>query len=151
MKILTFIAALVILFAVDAGYCADPLPPTTHSVQSAYEQLLEVKFFAFGGVGYAGSTSHGELAFRAVLARTNALALFSATFSKGTDAAKLYALCGIRRLDKPSFEAAAEILKQGDPTVATMSGCMASSEKASLIIQRISMGTYDVYVNSPIR
>ena len=146
MKILIFIAVLLVLFSVESGYCAEPLPQTTNSIQQAYEELLAAKYFAFGGVGYAGSTSPGERAFRAVLASTNALELFSSTLAKGTDAGKLYALCGIRSLNKISFDDSAKLLKKADPIVPTMSGCFASSEKASSLIQQIANGTYDIHL-----
>lgn len=146
MKILIFIAALLMLFSVESGYCAEPLPQITNSVQQAYEELLTVKYFAFGGVGYGGSTSPGERAFRAVLASTNALELFTGTLTKGTDAGKLYALCGIRTLNKISFDDSAMLLKKADPTVPTMSGCFASSERASSLIQQIANGTYDTHL-----
>ncbi len=63
----------------------------------------------------------------------------------------MYALCGIHMLNKESFDAAAKNLQKDDPNVTTMSGCMTMSEKASVIIQRIANGTYDVTVNSSIR
>ncbi|MEI9863626.1 MAG: hypothetical protein WDN00_03530 [Limisphaerales bacterium] len=82
MKILFFIAALLMLLSVESGCCADSLPQTTNSVQQAYQELLAVKYFAFGGVGYAGSTSPGETAFNAVLASTNALQLLQRHYQK---------------------------------------------------------------------
>ena len=63
---------------------SDPLTP-----QQAYEQLLSVRCFAFGGVGFAGVTSEGERAYRAIAGGTNALALFSAVLTNGNAPAKL--------------------------------------------------------------
>jgi hypothetical protein len=143
MKIPTFIAALLILFSVERSHGAEELLPATNSIQQDYVQLLKIKCFAFGGVGIAGSTSEGELAYRAVLASTNAVALFTATLSKGTDEAKLYALCGIHSLKDGSFDVSAKILKEADPKVFTMSGCIGTVEKASVVIERIADGTYD--------
>jgi len=78
-----------------------------------------------------------------MLASTNALVLFETTLSHGTDEAKLYALCGIRRLDEKSFDASAKALKEADRKVRTMSGCLVAEEKASVVIQRIADGIYD--------
>jgi hypothetical protein len=137
------IAALLVLFPAGRAFSSDRLSQDSSSVQNACEQLLNIKCFAFGGVGYAGTTSPGEIAFRAMLASTNALVLFETTLSHGTDEAKLYALCGIRRLDEKSFDASAKALKEADRKVRTMSGCLVAEEKASVVIQRIADGIYD--------
>ena len=65
-------------------FAADPIrAPGELTVKQAYDQLLSVQFFAFGGVGFAGTTSEGEKAFRAVAASTNALELFTAVLEHG--------------------------------------------------------------------
>src|SRR6266576_3343418 len=76
---LALIAALnlTISFGVRAQVNRPPDPLTP---QQAYEQLLSVGCFAFGGVGYAGVTSDGEKAYRAIAGGTSALALFAAAF-----------------------------------------------------------------------
>src|SRR6266568_1226803 len=101
---LALIAALnlAISFGVRAQANRALDPPTP---QQAYEQLLSVRCFAFGGVGYAGVTSEGEKAYRAIASGTNALALFSAALTNGNAQAKLYALCGIRQFAPRTFEA----------------------------------------------
>jgi hypothetical protein len=139
------IAALLVLFPAGRAFSSDRLSQDSSSVQNACEQLLNIKCFAFGGVGYAGTTSPGETAFRTVLESTNALEFFETTLSNGTDEAKLYALCGIRSLNKKSFNASAKALNEADPKVRTMSGCLATEEKASVVIKRIADGIYDNY------
>jgi|GEM_PF-2003963 len=145
MKTSGLVAALFVLFSVERCFSSDLSSQGSNSVQTAHEQLLNIKCFAFGGVGYAGTTSPGEIAFRAVLESTNALELFETTLSKGSDEAKLYALCGIRSLNKESFNASAKALKEADPKVRTMSSCLATEEKASVVIKRIADGIYDNY------
>jgi hypothetical protein len=145
MKTSGLVAALVVLFSVERCFSSDLSSQGSNSVQTAHEQLLNIKCFAFGGVGYAGTTSPGEIAFRAVLESTNALELFETTLSKGSDEAKLYALCGIRSLNKESFNAAAKSLKATNPKVTTMSGCLVTEEKVSVVIRRIADGAYDGY------
>ena len=144
MKISGFIAA-VLIFPVISGFGSNLSEPPSNSVQNAGEELLNIKCFAFGGVGYAGTTSPGELAFRAVLAGANAREHFETILAKGTAEAKLYALCGIRRLQPESFDAAAKSLRAADPPVNTMSGCLLAEEKASAVIRRIAEGDYDRY------
>jgi hypothetical protein len=145
MKTSGLIAALLILFSGAGLFGADLPAQSSNSVQNACAELLSIKCFAFGGVGYAGTTSKGELAFRAVLTSTNALELFETILSKGTDEAKLYALCGIRSLHREAFDTAAKKLRAADPKVSTVSGCLLTEEKVSAVIQRITDGAYDNY------
>jgi hypothetical protein len=145
MKTSGFVAALFILFSAERCFSSDLSSQGSNSVQTAHEQLLNIKCFAFGGVGYAGTTSLGEIAFRAGLESTNALELFEITLTKGTDEAKLYALCGIRSLNKKSFDTSAKALKEADAKVRTMSGCLVTEEKVSVVIKRIADGIYDRY------
>jgi hypothetical protein len=144
LRTLALIAALTLTipFGVRAQVNHPPDPPTP---QQAYEQLLSVGRFAFGGVGYAGVTSEGEKAYRAIAAGTNALAVFCAVLTNGNAQAKLYALCGIRQFAPRIFEAQSKPLLIANPQVETMSGCLVSHEFASNVVARIASGSYDAY------
>jgi hypothetical protein len=115
--------------------------------QTAYQKLLTVKEFAFGGVGVAGVTSQGELAFRAVLTSPNALELFKSALSTGTNECKLYALCGIRKLEPRSFDNYSQALIQANPAVTTIGGCIIAPQEARSLIKSISAGHYDRYIS----
>ena len=143
MKTSAGIVAVLILLSCGASFGAEPSAPPSNSVQSACAALATVRCFAFGGVGYTGAISAGEEAYRAVLGSTNALGLFETILSRGTSEAKLYALCGIRRLHPEAFAAAAKDLRTTDPQVNTMSGCLLTEEPASAVIRRIANGDYD--------
>jgi hypothetical protein len=137
------IVALLVWF--PAGRAFGSELSGSNSVPTACAQLSNINCFAFGGVGYAGTISPGEVAFHAVLESTNALELFEAILANGTGEAKMYALCGVRRLDPKAFDDFARALKDADPKVRTMSGCLATEENASAVIKRIGDGTYDSY------
>jgi hypothetical protein len=121
--------------------------PSLEDADRAYEILLEVHIFVFGGVGFAGSISEGEKAFRTVLASTKALSLFRKTVAKGSNEAKLYAICGIRHLDKRSFDGASKALVVANPEITTMAGCFVGHEKASTIVKRIADGFHDTDIS----
>src|SRR3974390_1543813 len=97
--------------------------PADTSTAQAYQELLSVRQFAFGGVGFAGVTSRGELAFYAIAARTNDLELFSSALKNGNPQAKIYALCGIRRVAPQAFPAKAKAFRSSGVAVETASGC----------------------------
>jgi hypothetical protein len=139
-------------FAISSGVRAQvnrPSDPPTP--QQAYEQLLSVRCFAFGGVGFAGVTSEGEKAYRAIAGGTNALALFSAVLANGNAPAKLYALCGIRQLSPRAFDTHTKSLLKANPQVETMSGCMVMTEFSTNVVARIASGSYDVHLKKPKR
>ncbi len=142
----SFLFTLVVCivgFASMAQMLRPPDPPKLPTPQEAYHQILSARYFAFGGVGYAGVTSHGEVAYRSIAGRTNALVFFSNVFTNGNAQAKLYALCGIRQFSPGKFASYAELLRKSNPKVETMRGCIVRHEFATNLISRISKGYYD--------
>ena len=148
-KIFTAIITTLLLFSVEAR-CADPVTASV-SIPQATERLKKATIFAFGGVGFAGTMSDEETAFHVICSSTDASALFSTIYSQGTDEAKLYALSGLHRLDKGSFDALAKALDEKNPKVMTMSGCLVIPRDAADVVAGIDAGTYDSLVGKPAR
>jgi hypothetical protein len=123
---------------------AATLPTSQTEVSQACQELITARIFAFGGVGFAGTISQGEKAFRVVFSSTNALELFEGILANGTPAGRLYALCGIRRLAPSRFTALSENVPQGK--VLRMSGCLATEEDVSAVIAAIDRGFFDLYL-----
>ena len=128
-----------------------PTSGVEQTPQQAYEQLLSVPCFAFGGVGYAGTPSDGERAFHTILASPNAARLFRAALTNGTSEAQLYALCALRRLERETFDHHSARIMAANPSVRTMSGCMQTDERASNVVARIGSGQYDLWLGRPNR
>jgi len=147
MNVFKAIAALAVWACFAPGHAADAAAPGTSAppaaAQQAYDRLIAVKQFAFGGVGFAGTTSEGEKAFRTILASPNALRLFRLALSKGSTEAKLYALSGFRQLDQRSFDTESKALVEANPEATTMSGCIVRHEQAAAVVKRIADGMYD--------
>jgi hypothetical protein len=136
-----------LLSVIGLAIMAQPFRPPEHPTpQQAYNQLLTLKSFAFGGIGYAGLTSEGEVDYHAIAGSTNALALFSSVLTNGTAEARLYALCGIRHFAPGKFRASAEPLRSANPKVETIQSCIVHHEFATKVISRISSGSYDLYL-----
>ena len=152
MRMIRLGAALVSLamlpgFAPGFAPAATAVPEENRAAfsdQRACERLSSVTQFAFGEVGIAGTTSEGEKAFRSVIATTNALSCFRAVLANGSSEAKLYALCGLRQLDRASFAAASKVVVEANPKVTTMSGCILWSQRAADVVKRIAAGAYDL-------
>ena len=148
MKALNCMMVLGVFFCAHLCSAASPAAPTRakptlEGAHQAYANLLEVTFFAFGGVGLSGRISEGEEAFHTVLVSTNALSLFRKALAKGSNEAKVYALCGIHHLDKGSFDSASKALVAANPEIKTITGCLVGREKAATIVKRIADGLYD--------
>ena len=71
---------------------------TTHAADPL-QTLSSIHDFAFGGIGVAGTTSEGEVAFREIYNRPSATADFLKLLNSGNPQAKCYALVALRSLD----------------------------------------------------
>ena len=137
-----------ILISAFAGFCCVSCqstrdPRSAWSSQEGYEHLIVAKCFSFGEVGFGGTTSTGEFAFRAVLRSRQASGLFKAAFAEATDEGKLYALCGIRLSDRSAFDSYATSLSSSNTIVIMQSGCMIDHGPATVVVKRIADGHYD--------
>lgn len=109
-------------------------------------QLAKVTMFAFGGVGFAGAKSAGEMAYGAIMSRPSREALLEEVFAIGTAEAKLYALVGLHNLNKARFEVLAAEMRSSKEPVNTAMGCIIYRTTVGAVIQRIDAGRYARYV-----
>ena len=71
---------------------------TTHAADPL-QTLSSIHDFAFGGIGVAGTTSEGEVAFRQIYNRPSATDDFLKLLNSGNSQAKCYALVALRSLN----------------------------------------------------
>lgn len=109
----------------------------------AVEMLTKVPLFAFGGIGYAGTTSEGEMAFESVLAAESAEADFLRILKKGTPEAQCYALVGLRLKDRPQFAEQVKPFALSKQTVKTCAGCIRGTQPMYSVVTNIQHGVYD--------
>jgi hypothetical protein len=123
----------------------DPLEPQkSWSSEEGMEHLIGARSFAFG-TNIDGMTSDGEYAFRAIFKSPEAPTLFKTAYAQATAEGQLYALCGIRVMDRSSFADYASPLRSETREVTTISGCIATNEPIASVVQRIAGGGYDQY------
>ena len=132
---------IVWVMLAPALWAADPVAAATKALSSA-------GVFAFGGVGYAGQTSLGEIAFKAILAEPpqEALAAFEKVFASGDATARSYALVGIRKLDRNRYKELLRTVEASHDTVLTEHGCIVSRETLGAVAGEIDAGHFDVWV-----
>ncbi len=111
---------------------------------SALKRMADTPF-AFGGVGYAGQTSKGEIDFHVLLAQPTEVALrsFEKLYATGNTEAKAYALAGIRELNPEEFNQLVESAQGSKQQVTTMEGCLVTDRMLTEIAADLKSGIYD--------
>jgi hypothetical protein len=110
---------------------------------SPASSLARENVFALGGVGVAGTMSHGEKDLRTVLKESDAVEQLQSLLKNASPAGQLYALLGLRLRDRPAYEQALPAFRKRSDAVSTMHGCIMMKEKMDSIVQQIERGNYD--------
>jgi hypothetical protein len=141
------IAGLVLFLALSLGLQAQ------ETVTASFARLKTVEIFAFGGVGFVGSTSIGEKDFRILLGQSPdaARASFERLATSGNPPAKAYALTGLRLLKSPSYTRWLVADLKSSETLRTQSGCIVDSESLAKAAFKIDSGKMDWWISHPLR
>ncbi len=107
------------------------------STRNAYETLLHPKYFALGPVTNAGVISQGEIALDHLLIDSRAAELFKLILEHGSYEGKLYALVGLRAVDRRAYLQAVSQFRDDQTPVETMSGCMRGPFPMAAEIRRL--------------
>ena len=121
------------------------IAPAQDTLSATVESITKTGVFAFGGVGFIGKISQGEIDFRAIQSQPAAVALasFETIYATGDPAAKSYALAGIRQLDGARFKELLQSLNGSQETVFTMHGCIMEKHRLMEVANAIDAGSYD--------
>jgi len=124
--------------------------PAQDSLSATVKSITKTGVFAFGGVGFAGRTSQGEIDFRVIQSQPAAVALasFETIYATGDPAAKSYALAGIRQLDGARFKELLHSLNGSQETVFTMHGCIMEKDHLVDVANSIDAGNYDDWLKA---
>ena len=90
----------------------------------AYGVLLNTDGFAYGPVGYAGSTPDEIHAFGKLLVCENAIDYFIKIEQEATIEGKMYALCGLYYLDYANYKTYIEKYLNDSTEILTIRGCL---------------------------
>jgi hypothetical protein len=141
-------ALLLITFCASIGLITSCASIAEKKGQAVLPPLEVAKVFAFGGVGFAGTTSQEELAFKSILLLPSDTATqrFERLYSSGNPQAMSYALAGMRKLDRKRYAELIASARTSDATVHTMSGCIMTNEKLRKIADELDSGQYDPWL-----
>ena len=129
----------------SAFLALSPVTPSSATAQRSdptMDRLERVSSFAFGGVGFALTTSQGELDYQAILSRKSAAADFETIFRSGNPQAKCYALTGLRQVNPSRFESLAVPLQSSRTCVAVTRGCVTFCQATADTVKQIRLGIY---------
>jgi hypothetical protein len=117
------------------------------TVGAAIERLSRVDVFAFGGVGFGGVTSQGEIDFRFVFSLPSAVAsnAFEKLYVTGNPQGKAYALFGIRKINPSRFKEILASASKSAEYVAVMRGCIVTNETLPDVVKQIDNGKFDLF------
>ncbi len=137
--------ALVLLMFSIVAHADDTLDITKPSVNPVLKRLATTDVFAFGPVGFFGTTSQGEADFNIIMRQEPKAAMeaLEKLYAQGHAQAKSYALVGIRKLDGRRFHELLTTLQTPDEVVKTQGGCMVGHNSLRGIAEQIKRGAYD--------
>ena len=133
-------AVSLFVFFLFASFTLAAPPERTERPLSDYEVLHRATEFSVGPVGFAGTTSSTESAFRKVLRTSAAARDFHGLLSDATTAGKLYGLLGLKLLKDPEYATVASRFKVSRAQVSVTSGCITASRPVAEIAKHIDKG-----------
>ncbi|MDB6153566.1 MAG: hypothetical protein JWL90_2019 [Chthoniobacteraceae bacterium] len=113
------------------------------SERAAIEKLGGIEVFAFGGIGFAGTTSEGEIAFKQIFKSDSAEADLLELLKTGNAQSKCYALVGLRLKNRPAFNEQVKSFTSSKQEVQTCGGCIMMKLPMSSVVAGIERGNYD--------
>ena len=112
-------------------------PPTwilSPEDRANYERLLHAQYFASRAVGYAAVEPPEATAFVALASHPGGGTAFKYALLRGTAAARVYALVGLRRTNPAFFWTAVQPFRILPGEVDTFFGCIISSEAVRTVV-----------------
>ena len=110
---------------------------TSAAEPSAVEKLEKTPIFAFGGIGYAGATCEGEIAFHTIFQSDSGESQFVRVLKSGNGQAKCYALVGLRLKSRAAFNEQVKPFVTSKQEVQTCSGCIMMKLPMSTVVASI--------------
>ena len=145
--------ALTILSVLAIGGCFYQQPksacnecPRLNEKTDCLEYLKSSKCFRVGGVGFAGAIAPEEIALRRLMRQDNAFELLKRLSDKGSSVGKLYALLGLRYVDRGIFNELAIDLRNRNDVVETQEGCIIFEASMCDLVESIEDGVFDMYM-----
>jgi len=116
----------------------------TAQYNSAYQTLVTADGFYYAGIGMTGDVPNEARAFKKLYFSQNAREYFLRLADEGTEAGKLYALCGLYHLDKQTFATLIEEYQHITTPIPGGAGCIPTRLPMNQIISATDSPEYDI-------
>jgi hypothetical protein len=143
-------AAMLLLAVCIESKCMDV---TITNGPPVYSKISFIKEFAFGGIGFGGTTSNGEKIFQNIFSSSDPLSGFKKLYAEaeGNNEAQMYAMVAFYYLDKKEFERLKAECKGKKIQISCMMGCCGSQQSLDELIVQVENRNYDAYVPEKFR
>lgn len=112
--------------------------------QETIDTLSKASIFVIGPFGFAGTISAAEKALRQVVQQKDAREVLTKLLSEATPEGQMYALVGLKTVDKAEFQSRLKSYRDKFVQVRTAAGCIVSDQAASEVAKAIAAGRYDL-------
>jgi len=140
---LHYVIGVVCLCLVLVG-CAGNYITIPDQYQDAYQTLVTTEGFSYMGIGVSGQVPDFVRAFSDLYFSGNAKDYFLHLTNEKTDAAKLYALCGLYHLDKYSFDILVKRYQNISTPIHRAEGCIPTIIPMNQIISATNPNQMDI-------
>jgi hypothetical protein len=130
-------AAFVIASALGLWVVVIGLPPTlllSPGDTANYQLLLKAKYFSGRAVGFLAVEPPEARAFVSLAGHRGGGTAFKYLLFRGTPAAKIYALVGLRRTNPAFFSVAVQVFRFWPGEVETFFGCIIQKEPIATVV-----------------
>ena len=126
------------------GLLCSPCNAADKPFSTPESRLLEISFFAIGGVGISNATSQGELDLKSLLALPafRSAPVFEKLFASENPQARAYGLFGMRMVNRARFEEMLEIALKSNEQVEVQQGCIGTHESLREVAEQIDRGEF---------
>jgi len=135
----------VVALALKSGLIAPSISPAVNiqdPLSLSVAVLKQAESFKASAVGVAGVPPNEVLAWRVVFSSPDRDEVFRDLLATGSPSGRLYALAGLWFGDANEFAKGAAALRDQGGSVATVSGCIASTESVRALVHQIESGSW---------
>jgi hypothetical protein len=117
----------------------------------AFRLLEKSQCFRLYPVGVAAAVPPEEIALCRLMKQDDASAVLEKLYLKTSSAGRLYALLGLRFVDRTKYEKLLPEMKNDLHEVDTQGGCIVYKEPVQMIIESMEAGNYDAEIQRNLK
>lgn len=144
------IVLTIICFIVYMGGCSSKnifdsgcIRGYTSDANDPFHLLKTADCFRIGPIGYGADTSPEKIALVKIMNQSDSYVVLEKLFYQASPAGQLYALAGLRLVDKTKYEKLLMQIKHRNREISSQLGCIVQEEPIGNIVEDIERGEFD--------